>query len=388
MKFTTKLPIPANDALRHSLQLQHKIRDVIKDNHGAISFRHYMEMALYQQGLGYYVAGAGKIGKKGDFITAPEISALFSQCLAHQCQQILLQTEGNILELGAGSGVMAAHILLELEKQSSPPKHYYILDLSPELKQRQKQTLQNLAPHLLADVIWLDQLPQSFSGVIIGNEVLDAMPVDVFTVHKEQPFEHQVIWQQGALVEQLNPASFELSEAISNLNLPPMETPYTSEINLNLAGWFEALTGCLTQGVVLLIDYGYTASEYYHADRNKGTLICHYQHHVNEAPLLYPGLQDITANVDFTAVADLADKAGFNVAGFTSQAAFLTSNQLEALFMRTLEESPEKQYALAQQVRLLSLPSEMGERFKVIALSKDYAFNLDGFSLLDQRYRL
>jgi SAM-dependent MidA family methyltransferase len=234
----------------------------------------------------------------------------------------------------------------------------------------------------------LDKLPTSFKGVIVGNEMMDAMPVNVFTLHKEKQFEHQVIWQQGELVEQLNPASSQLSDAIAHLNLPPMETPYTSEINLNLTGWFEALARCLTQGVALLIDYGYTASEYYHADRTKGTLICHYQHHVNEAPLLYPGLQDITANVDFTAVADSADKAGFNVAGFTSQAAFLASNQLEALFMRTLDESPEKQYELAQQIRLLSLPSEMGERFKVIALSKDYAFNLDGFSLLDQRYRL
>jgi SAM-dependent MidA family methyltransferase len=388
MKFTTKLPTPSNDALQHSQQLQHKIRDVIKSNNGAISFRHYMEMALYQQGLGYYVAGARKIGKAGDFITAPEISPLFSQCLANQCQQILWQTKGDILELGAGSGVMAAHILLELDKQSSLPKHYYILDLSPELKQRQKQTLQDLAPHLLPHVTWLDKLPTSFKGVIVGNEMMDAMPVNVFTLHKEKQFEHQVIWQQGELVEQLNPASSQLSDAIAHLNLPPMETPYTSEINLNLTGWFEALARCLTQGVALLIDYGYTASEYYHADRTKGTLICHYQHHVNEAPLLYPGLQDITANVDFTAVADSADKAGFNVAGFTSQAAFLASNQLEALFMRTLDESPEKQYELAQQIRLLSLPSEMGERFKVIALSKDYAFNLDGFSLLDQRYRL
>lgn len=391
MKFINELPIPPTYALQHSQQLRHKICDVINENEGILSFRRYMEMALYQQGLGYYVAGARKIGKAGDFITAPEISPLFSQCLANQCQQILSKIKGDkggILELGAGSGLMAAHILLELDKQSSLPKHYYILDLSPELKQRQKQTIQALAPHLLSHVTWLDKLPKSFTGVILGNEVVDAMPVDIFTVHKDKQFQHQVICQQGELVEQLNPAPSKLSEAIAHLNLPSMETPYTSEINLNLAGWFQTLAMCLTQGVVLLIDYGYTASEYYHADRNKGTLICHYQHHVNEAPLLYPGLQDITANVDFTAVAESADKAGFNVAGFTSQAAFLASNQLEALFMRTLDESPQKQYELAQQVRLLSLPSEMGERFKVIALSKHYAFHLDGFSLLDQRYRL
>jgi len=388
MKFTTKLPTPSSDALQHSQTLQYKIRDAINKNNGAISFRTYMEMALYEQGLGYYVAGSRKIGKAGDFITAPEISPLFSQCLASQCLQILSQMKGDILELGAGSGLMAVQLLLELERQASLPEAYYILDLSPELKQRQKETFQQLAPHLLPRVIWLEHLPQTFKGVILGNEVLDAMPVDVFTLHKEMLFEHQVIWQDEQLIEQLNPAPSELSYAVEQLALTRMETPYTSEINLNLQGWFTALSKCLTQGVVLLIDYGYTASEYYHTDRNKGTLICHYQHHVNESPLSYAGLQDITANVDFTAVANSADKAGFEDSGFTSQAPFLAANQLETFFMRALEESPEKQYELAQQVRLLSLPSEMGERFKVIALSKGFSDALNGFSIVDQRHRL
>ncbi len=388
MKFSTKLPTPSGDALQHSQLLQYKIRDAIDANNGFISFRTYMEMALYEQGLGYYVAGARKIGKSGDFITAPEISPLFSQCLASQCQQILSQIKGAILELGAGSGLMAVKLLLELEKQNALPQSYYILDLSPELKQRQKETFKQLAPHLLSRIIWLEQLPTAFKGVVLGNEVLDAMPVDVFTLHKDRLFEHQVIWQDEQLVEQLNPAPSIIWDAVTRLKLGTMEAPYTSEINLNLRGWFKALDTCLTQGVVILIDYGYTASEYYHPDRNKGTLICHYQHHVNESPLSYTGLQDITANVDFTAVADAADKAGFDVSGFTSQAAFLAANQLEMFFMRTLDESPEKQYELAQQVRILSLPSEMGERFKVIALSKGFSEPLNGFSITDQRHRL
>lgn len=388
MKFTTELPKPSDNALAHSLKLQQKIRDAIDANQGAISFRRYMEMALYEQGLGYYVAGARKIGRSGDFITAPEISPLFSHCLAHQCQQVLANMGGDILELGAGSGMMAVSILLELEKQAALPERYYILDVSPELKQRQKETFQTLAPHLLVQVVWLDTLPEAFNGVILGNEVLDAMPVDVFTVHKQKMFEHQVIWQDNALVEQLNPAPADLVTAINHLNLEVGDAPYTSEINLNLAGWFESLADCLSQGVVILIDYGYTASEYYHVDRNKGTLICHYQHRVNESPLFYAGLQDITANVDFTAVADYADRSGFKVLGFTSQSAFLAGNKLETFFMRSLEESPEKQYELAQQVRLLSLPSEMGERFKVMVLSKHYSEDLDGFSIIDQRYRL
>ncbi len=388
MKFSTKLPTPSTDALQHSQQLQYKIRDVINANNGAISFRTYMEMALYEQGLGYYVAGCRKIGKSGDFMTAPEISPLFSQCLASQCIQILSEIKGDIIELGAGSGLMAVQLLLELEKQNVLPQNYYILDLSPELKQRQKKTFKQLAPHLLDRIIWLKQLPTTFNGVILGNEVLDAMPVDVFTLYKDKLFEHQVIWQDKQLMEQLNPASSTLWDAVTALKLGTMETPYTSEINLNLQGWFKALDACLTQGVVILIDYGYSASEYYHPDRNKGTLICHYQHHVNESPLSYTGLQDITANVDFTAVANAADKAGFEVLGFTTQAAFLAANQLETFFMQILEETPEKHYQLAQQVRILSLPSEMGERFKVIALGKDFLNPLNGFSLTDQRHRL
>ncbi|MCK5903475.1 MAG: SAM-dependent methyltransferase [Cocleimonas sp.] len=388
MKFTSTLSTPSPEALEHSQKLVQSIREAIQQHQGFITFRDYMEKALYQQGLGYYVAGAHKIGQSGDFITAPEISSLFSQCLAHQCQQVLAETKGNLLELGAGTGKMAVDILLTLEHYDSLPEFYYILDLSPELKQRQHHTIAQSAPHLLSRVIWLEQLPQHFKGVILGNEVLDAMPVDVFTVQGENTYEHQVIWQDQQFCEQLNPAPPTLQGAVTALKLEKTATPYTSEINLNLEGWFQALTTCLDQGVVLLIDYGYTASEYYHPDRNRGTLICHYQHQVNESPLHHVGLQDITASVDFTAVALAADQAGFDVLGYTPQAAFLASNQLEHFFSQQLAEFPEQQYELAQQVRLLSLPSEMGERFKVIALGKKYCSHLSGFSLIDQKYRL
>ncbi len=348
-----------------------------------------MEMALYEQGLGYYVAGSRKIGKSGDFITAPEISPLFSQCLANKCLDVLSKSQGDILELGAGSGMMAVDLMLELELESSLPKHYYILDLSPELKLRQQQTIKKRAPHLLPYFTWLDKLPTSFKGVIIGNEVLDAMPVELFTIQKENIYQHQVVWKNDQLTEQLNPAPKQLSKAVNNLNIESSDSPYTSEINLNLDGWLEALSQCLTQGIIILIDYGYTASEYYHPDRRKGTLICHYQHHVNESPLFHPGLQDITANVNFTAVAESADRAKLQVLAYTTQAAFLASNQLEKFFMRALDKMPKNQYKLAQQVRMLSLPSEMGERFKVITLGKGYTLDLDeASSQADQRYRL
>ncbi len=388
MKFTSKLPIPSTEALEHSHKLVSKIQEAIQQNNGSISFRTYMEMALYEKNLGYYVAGSRKIGESGDFTTAPEISPLFSQCLANRCLEILQEKQSNILELGAGSGIMAVELMLELERELCLPEHYFILDLSPELKQRQKKTIEQLAPHLLHHFIWLDKLPESFKGVILANEVLDAMPIELFTIHNSNIYQHQVAWKEDQLVEQLNPAPEQLSRLIANLNINS-NSPYTSEINLNLHGWFKGISEALSQGIIILVDYGYTAKEYYHLDRNKGTLICHYQHRVNELPLLYPGLQDITASVNFTAVAESADKADLQVVAYTTQAAFLASNNLEKFFIRRLEELPEEQYKLAQEVRTLSLPSEMGERFKVIILGKGVNGELDPASAqIDQRYKL
>jgi len=393
MNHTQSLPEPSPDALQHSQKLIDRICNEIEKNDGSIPFRRYMEMALYEPALGYYVAGTHKIGEQGDFITAPEISPLFSQCIANQCVEILQKTKGNILELGAGSGIMAVDILLELEKQNQLPAYYFILDLSPDLKQRQKENIIKKAPHLLNHVQWLTQLPDLIDGIILGNEVLDAMPINVFTQQNEQMFEHHVICENETLLEQLKPADDDLCNKVLNLHIPSEATPYTSEINPNLDGWFKSLDQSLQSGVVLLIDYGYTRKEYYLPERNKGTLICHYQHLVNEAPLHYPGLQDITANVDFTAVAESADKAGFDVAGFTPQAAFLANAGLENAFMQALDatikgDPQEHQYKLAQQVRHLSLPSEMGEHFKCIALTKNYDEKLIGFSNMNQLHRL
>ncbi|MEE9309918.1 MAG: SAM-dependent methyltransferase [Cocleimonas sp.] len=382
------LPEPSADALTHSQKLVERIRDEIIAKGGSITFRRYMEMALYEPSLGYYVAGTHKIGEQGDFITAPEVSPLFSHCIAQQCKEVLSETQGDLLELGAGTGIMATDILLSLEDDDCLPQHYYILDLSPDLKQRQKETIEARAPHLLKHVTWLSQLPESFNGIILGNEVLDAMPIDVFTQQNNDVFKHHVIWDDGKLCEQLQKADDDFSKIVLALNIPTEATPYTSEINPNLSGWFDSISQCLEKGVILLADYGYPRKEYYFHERNKGTLICHYQHLVNEAPLHHVGLQDITASVDFTAVAEAADSADLTVAGFTSQATFLSNSGLESVFMKALNNTPDDQYALAQQVRTLSLPAEMGERFKFIALSKKYEKPLSGFSTLDQRIRL
>ncbi|MEE9325880.1 MAG: SAM-dependent methyltransferase [Cocleimonas sp.] len=395
MKYSQSLPEPSCDALKQSEKLVKHICNVINEENGSISFRHYMEMALYEPSLGYYVSGTHKIGAQGDFITAPEISPLFSYCIAQQCSQIIQQlneSETNhsidILELGAGTGIMAADVLLELERQQQLPEHYYILDLSPDFKHRQRITLEKHAPHLLERVTWISQPPKDFSGIILGNEVLDAMPVNVFTQQNETVFEHHVICEDGKLIEQLQEAKKELSILVKALQIPKESTPYTSEINPNLEGWMKILSESLIKGVILLIDYGYPRKEYYLPERNKGTLICHYQHLVNEAPLHYPGLQDITASVDFTAVAEAAEKQDLTIAGFTSQAAFLANSGLEEMFMKSLDEEKVDQHLLAQQVRTLSLPSEMGERFKVIALTKKYEAKLQGFETMDQLHRL
>ncbi len=372
MRFTDTLPTPSAEALAHSSELAARIRTAISDNGGSIRFRDFMQMALYEPGLGYYVAGLRKIGKDGDFITAPEISPLFSQCLANQCAQVLTELDGgDILELGAGSGIMAADMLKHLESIHCLPTRYRILDLSPELRDRQRQTLQQHVPHLLERVEWLDRLPATrLRGVIVGNEVLDAMPVELFTlVNGEKVIRHVTQQDDG----------FTLVAVVGD---------YTSEYNPALPAWMQSMAATLEAGALVLIDYGYEAADYYRPERNTGTLICHYQHRVHDNPLIYPGLQDITASVDFTAVANAGLDAGLALAGYTTQAMFLANSGLETVFIHALETNPANQYKLAQQVRTLSLPAEMGERFKVIAFSKGFTPTLEGFRLANRQHHL
>lgn len=388
MRFTDTLATPSGELLAHSEQLKTIIRDKIKQHGGHISFHDFMQAALYEPGLGYYVAGLRKIGAEGDFVTAPEISPLFAQCLGNQCAQVLAELEqGSILELGAGSGLMAAQLLLHLEQINCLPERYFILDLSPELKDRQRVTLEHYAAHLLSRVEWLSQLPpKAFNGVILANEVLDAMPVNLFTVTEQGIFSRDVSLEQDEFVWQLNPSNE--AATIQGLLNPELALPYTSEFNPALAPWIHSLADCLATGAILLIDYGYERADYYHSERSQGTLICHFQHRVHDQALLYPGLQDITASVDFTAVAEAGVEAGLDLAGYSTQAAFLASCGLEDLFIAALNANPQANYQLAQQIRTLSLPSEMGERFKVIAFTKGFTAPLLGFRLGDRQHRL
>jgi SAM-dependent MidA family methyltransferase len=381
------LPIPSNEALALSKELFQCIRDEITGSGGTISFARFMEMALYAPGLGYYCAGSQKLGKSGDFVTAPEISPLFSRCIARQCQQVLdLLEDGDILEIGAGTGKMACDLLLELERFNTLPRHYYILEISADLRARQKQLVAATLPHLSGRVQWLDELPAEFNGVIVGNEVMDALPVTCFRIENCEPKERRVTFKNKFFSWAVSAEKCaDLSEKINLITADcSLYDGYESEVNLLLPKWISALGGCLRQGLILLLDYGYGRREFYHPDRCRGTLMCHYQHHRHEDPFQLIGLQDITAHVDFTTVAESAIAADCHVAGFTTQAAFLLACGLLDL-AEEQELSPREEFQQTQAIKVFTMPAQMGELIKVIGLIKDIDSKLIGFQMQDRR---
>ena len=395
MRIPDNLPKPGFEAQAHSEALRNVIHNEIKQNKGRISFARFMELALYYPGFGYYSAGSVKIGKEGDFITAPEISPLFSRCIARQCQQILtaLPRNSQIIEFGAGSGIMAVDILLELERLNCLPFEYVIIEVSAELRQRQKLTINSKAPHLINRVQWLDTLPlQSFHGVILANEVLDAMPVHRFAKIDNVMKEIFISLQNNEFTYEFGEASSEqLAVYLKSLNNNHLKNSnnYLSEINLLIPAWFNSLSKCLQQGVILLVDYGFTRVEYYHPDRSEGTLMCHYRHRCHADPLILMGLQDITAHVDFTTVAESALANGLQVAGYTHQAAFLLNCGLIKLERSPADYDMICALEYSRQIQLLTSPAEMGELFKVMALKRGLEnIQLLGFSSFDQRYKL
>ena len=364
-------------------------------NGGWIPFDQYMQMALYTPGLGYYSGNLAKFGAQGDFITAPEMGDLFAKCLAIQVAEILKNLkQGVLLEFGAGSGALAADLLNELAILDALPELYLILDLSGDLRARQEETIKARAGKHFARVKWLNSLPEHFSGVVIANEVLDAMPVRVF----EQDASDAVVEMgvgagdadagkgESPIRWVARTADPELAAAVHALGLQFDGTSYRSEVSFQASAWVQSLAEELDQGVVLLIDYGFREAEYYHPDRTQGTLMCHYQHRAHPDPFYEPGEQDITAHVDFTAIALAAKHAGFDLAGYATQGAFLLSTGL--LEQIPLDATVKQQLELAQQIKKLTLPHEMGELFKVLALSKNYAFSLSGFNQQNHLNRL
>ena len=354
-----------------------------------LPFIEFMQLALYAPGEGYYSSGLTKLGKQGDFITAPELTPLFGKTLANQCKQILTSVENPILfEFGAGTGALCIDVLNQLEQLNCLPEAYYILEVSSNLRHRQQELFQQKIPHLLHRISWLDHWPETpFNGVVMANEVLDAMPVNRFMLKDNNILESYIsLNKAGELTEQFKPCQNErLSNYIKN-NLPQQTAEYLSEVNLFIEDWLANIYKMINRGAVFLIDYGFPRHEYYHPDRNQGTLMCHYQHHAHPDPLIHPGEQDITAHVDFTHVAEAGQQAGFHIAGYTNQASFLLANGLLSL-MNSLDNENEL-FRAKQAIKQLTDPSEMGELFKVIALTKNLDIDLNGFLLNDKRVSL
>jgi SAM-dependent MidA family methyltransferase len=383
------LPVPplTTDEAAHSRRLVHRIWEEIDARGGWLSFERFMEMALYEPGLGYYSAGATKLGAGGDFVTAPEVSSLFSRCLANQCSEILQHVgAGAILEFGAGSGVMAADLLNELAAQGALPERYLILEVSADLRDRQRALLLERASAHAARVEWIDRLPEEFRGVVLANEVLDALPVQRFRIRGDHINSLGVTWQLGRLDWSETRADAELEAAVRRIEANSGERlpdGYTSEINLRLTPWIAGVAAALREGVALFIDYGLPQRQYYRTERSEGTLLCHFRHRFHDDPLINVGVQDIGAWVDFTAVAEAASAAGLTVAGFSTQAHFLIGNGLEQLLAPAALNELASRVQLARQAMLLTLPGEMGERFKVIGLSRGVEQPLRGFGVRD-----
>jgi SAM-dependent MidA family methyltransferase len=378
------LPVPSADALAHSQRVAAHLRSLIAAAGGWVPFSRYMEAALYAPGLGYYAAGAAKFGAAGDFVTAPELTPLFGRTLAHAIAPVLAATDGEVLELGAGSGKLAADVLGELERLGALPAHYAILDVSADLRERQQAALTRAVPHLAERVQWLDALPARFTGVILGNEVLDALPAEMVHWTDAGPQVRGVVaagddfaWQDRPIADPVLRARAEALDRVPD---------YVSEINLAADALIASLAASLDRGLILMIDYGFAASEYYHPQRHMGTLRAHYRHHALDDPFYLPGLCDLTAHVDFSAVAHAGMAAGLTLAGFTSQASFLLNSGLTELLMQTPPTDAAAYLPQANAVQRLVSPAEMGELFKVIGLARGEVPPLAGFARGDRQH--
>lgn len=414
------LPEAPVEIRQHSEQLVSLLAQRIEQQ-GSISFADFMQAALYEPGLGYYASANPVFGADGDFVTAPGLGDLFAKCLAQQCDEVLsaLQqrrktatTSGDvpaIVEFGAGNGLLAKALLSQLaelcEARSQPPPHYHIIETSGSLRQRQKQELADLPAEILAGVHWQDRLPQTLCGVVIANEVMDAMPVERLRWQQQQLQQLRVGYDagRGCFTEHYGPVK-ELDAVIAidaqqlQSTLPqPLADGYCFEHNTYLPGWLAAIGEFLSRGAVLLVDYGYPRSEYFLPEREQGTLMCYYRHHAHTDPYFLPGAQDITTHVDFTAVAEAADAAGFDINGYTTQSAFLQANGLLQLAEKMTagasaaagdDKNTLQQVRLMQEVKALCLPGSMGERFQVMGLTRDIELVMQGFTELDLSHRL
>lgn len=370
-----ELPPPSPEALEASRALLRVLEDELAASDNWMAFARYMELVLHAPGLGYYAAGSRKLGAEGDFITAPELSPLFGRTLARQVAQVLRPGEA-ILEFGAGSGALAEAITGELDAP------YFILETSPDLRERQQARLGSR-------VQWLDTLPRSFRGVMVANEVLDAMPVHLAAWTENGILERGVTANEGQLAWADRPAEGAVLAAAKNIDIErPPQGRYVSELGLLGRLWLRSLGRILERGAILLIDYGFPAREYYHPQRSAGTLACHYRHHVHDDPFYLPGLQDVTAHVDFSALARAAREGGMEVLGYASQAQFLVNAGITDLLAQLDPSDAPRYLPAASAAQKLLSPSEMGELFKVLAVGKGVDEPLLGFAQGDRSHAL
>ncbi len=386
------LPIPSAESQQHSQQLSDLVQQKILQEGGWLPFAELMHMALYTPSLGYYSGGLQKFGDSkrggGDFVTAPEISPLFARALAMQVAQILAATNGGVLELGAGTGKLAADLLLALAESEQLPQQYYILEVSGHLRAKQQETLRSKLPSdLFAKVVWLDDLPTNFNGLIVGNEVLDALPVHLVLKKDGVLHERGVVFEDGL---QWQDQPLQDAGILQFVETDAWPDDYLSEVCPAAIALIKQLAETLNQGAVLMVDYGFPAQEYYHAQRNQGTLMCHYQHYAHSDPLIHLGLQDITAHVNFTAIAEAGVASGLDFYGYTNQAQFLMNCGLLDLLKQSTPDDAVAYMPMAAATQKLLSPSEMGELFKVIAMTKglDDDLVLLGFTDGDKSHTL
>ena len=373
------LPPPVPEAAAHSRRVAEHIARVIADEDEWIPFSRFMELALYAPKLGYYSVGTRKFGMHGDFVTAPEISPMFARCLSMQARQVLRTTGGQVLEIGPGSGVLAADLFAELKAQGSMPSKYLLLEVSPDLRDRQRKLLSERFPQDFQRFVWLDQLPEKIRGFVIANEVLDVVPCAMIHRTGGEILERGVIVTPSGFAWEDQPMPDGELKRRAHAVLPPGDYDYLTEMNLAAEGLVRTIASKLEAGVALFIDYGFSRREYYHPQRSMGTLRCHYRHRFHGDPFFMPGLQDITAHVDFTAMARAAESADAELIGYTTQAYFLISCGLAVLVSEGDPGMTLGRLKATSAVHRLINPSEMGELFKVLAFGKGVSDPLIGF---------
>jgi SAM-dependent MidA family methyltransferase len=391
-EYAFSLPHPDAISAAHSARCADYVRARIRDAGGSISFAEFMHYALYAPGLGYYSAGTRKFGEGGDFVTAPEISPLFGRVIARQCAGVLQNVpDGSVLEFGAGSGRLALDVLRTLEELDAVPAEYRILEVSADLRERQERLLHEEVPGLASRIRWLDRMPDTHRGIVLANEVLDALPVERFMRRSDGIYQLRVVDEDGEFVFVDEPAPDVLAKALDSIERDigeQLPDNYVSEVSLAAPAWLRDVAQMLDHGMILLFDYGVSRREYYAPDRGEGWLRCHFRHRAHSDPLILTGIQDLTAWVDFSAIAEAAVGSGLDILGYVSQSQFLIAGGIQAELHELAELPLESQLQTAARIKILTLPGEMGENVKCIGLARGDVATPPAFDSADRTHTL